>query len=209
MKVSKPRWLVTAIVAALALVGAMPSPACACSCVQASVRDHFERADAVFAGRLVSRDDGLVPGDKATLVFEVSTVYKGEVAARQEIVTNASGASCGLELTGEGPHLVFGNADEMEHEPAPAEGQYVSSLCGGSRPFDAAARAELAPLVKATEPAPLATATPGNATPASATPANRLPAGWWIAAAGLVVSVIAAAAALVWRRRTRLGLSRN
>ena len=38
--------------------------------------------------------------------FEVSRVYKDAVGRRQEILTAASGASCGLELSGPGPFLV-------------------------------------------------------------------------------------------------------
>lgn len=182
------RWIWT-VTLALVLVGTVSSPACACSCVQTTTRESFERADAVFAGTLVSRDE---QADKATLVFEVSDVYKGTVSARQEIVTHVSGATCGLELTGRGPHLVFGNAEGSDFEPSPDEGQYVGGLCGGSRPFDATARAELAGLgsqVKATKPV------------AAATPTDGTPVGWWIGGGGVALVAIAAVSALVWRRR--------
>lgn len=191
------RWfgtLAVAVVVALGLVGAVPAPACACSCIPASLGEHFERADVVFAGRLVSRDDR---ADEATLVYEVSTVYKGNVSARQEIVTHSSSASCGLELTGRGPHLVFGNEDDSEYEPTPREGQYVSGLCGGSRHFDAAARAELEPLGKATKPAAGSTGTETAAVGGTSV-------GWWIGATGggVAVAAIAVAGVLVWRRRS-------
>lgn len=190
---------------ALGLVAATPGPACACSCVGFSLPESFARADVVFAGELVSRDETF---DKATLVFEVSSVYKGEAAKRQEIVTHASGASCGLELTGPGPHLVFGNAGGSEFEPSPGEGQYVSSLCGGSQPLTDAIRAELRPVARATEPIPVKAGPvePAAERPnAAAAPADPGESGWISAAAGGGALLVAAAGVgggiIAWRRR--------
>lgn len=201
------RWIATlaaTLVVALGLVGAVPQPACACSCVGFSLQEHFENADVVFAGTLVSRDedDGLLrsTADKATLTFEVSAVYKGKVAARQEIVTHASGASCGLELTGPGPHLVFGNAGGPDYELEAGEGQYIGTLCSGSRPLDAAAQAELKPLAKAGKPA---AGTAGKPAAGTASPAGGTSTGWIGAGAAALVLIAAGTGLVWWRRRSR------
>jgi hypothetical protein len=198
---------------AAGLVGATQGPACACSCVQSDVSEHFKRADAVFTGNLVSRDGKLGGSGKATLVFEVASVYKGKVAARQEIVTHESGATCGLELTGPGKFLVFANADASDYEPEPAEGQYVGSLCGGSQPLDAAVEAELRPIARATKPVAAKPdseqpdSVPPDATKPDTVPTSSAeepaPAGWWLAAAagGTLALAGATGAGIAWRRR--------
>jgi hypothetical protein len=205
------RWagsLAVAVGVAAGLVGATPGPACACSCVPSSMRENFARADVVFAGKLVTRE---ATADKATLMFEVSSVYKGKVAVRQEVVTHASGATCGLELTGPGPHLVFGKAGASDFEPEPAEGQYVGSLCGGSRPFDEAARVDLRPLAQATEPVPGKAGTVERGTRETeagrvsvAAEGNGPGGGRWFAGGAAALAALVTAG-LAWRRsRTRL-----
>jgi hypothetical protein len=68
----------------------------------------LSRADAVFLGRLVSREvsGGSVSSDPALHVLAVTEVYKGSAHAEQGVVSAASGGSRGLELTGEGPLAV-------------------------------------------------------------------------------------------------------
>ncbi|MGR6966431.1 hypothetical protein ACU610_18390 [Geodermatophilus sp. URMC 61] len=138
------RWT-TGLLAALLLVlaGWVPaSPASACSCAAGTTVDALASADAVFSGRLVSReeDDGT-----ALHVFAVDTVYVGEVSARQGVVSAASGASCGLELSGAGPFLVF----------ATRQGDRLTAdLCGGTGPWTAPAAAEVQMLTGASPPEP-------------------------------------------------------
>jgi hypothetical protein len=124
---------------ALLVVGAA-SPASACSCAIGAASQRAEAdalladADAVFTGRLVGRQDPISflgasgSGDLATLTFAVSRVYKGDVAPRQQVRTAQSGASCGLELSGEGPFLLFAQRD------AASGGILLASLCGGATP---------------------------------------------------------------------------
>lgn len=121
--------------AALVVVGAA-SPASACSCAVGAAQDRvtadslFAGADAVFTGRLVDRRDPVSlagtssSADLATLTFAVTTVFKGQVAPRQEVRTAWSGASCGLEITGEGPFLLFTSRA--------GDGTLRASLCGGA-----------------------------------------------------------------------------
>lgn len=126
--------------AAVGVVASSPGPASACSCVPESVADSYDRADAVFLAELAGRseNDGLFgPGDRTTLSFHVSDVYKGKVRSNQEVVTASSGASCGLELRGEGTFAVFARNQPYDDgtDPEPGIGQLVGDLCGGSQPL--------------------------------------------------------------------------
>jgi hypothetical protein len=142
---------------ALGLVVA--APAAACSCADQTVQQYVERADAVFTGSLVSREEpgGAVvsSADPAVHVFAVDTVYKGTARESQEVLSPASGATCGLELTGEGPFVVFATRDaDLGGTPfaTPADHQYVSLLCDGSGPTTPELEAELTALAPPDRP---------------------------------------------------------
>jgi hypothetical protein len=108
---------------ALALAaGPAARPAHACSCAATTEAEAFARADVVFRGEVVGHD----PGDPSstatpTWTFAVSEVYKGEVAATQEVVSDSW--SCGLEIPERGVFLVFARDD----------GPLRADLCGGTR----------------------------------------------------------------------------
>ncbi|SNS86020.1 hypothetical protein SAMN06893096_10997 [Geodermatophilus pulveris] len=127
----------------LVLAGWVLAPAAsACGCTGGTSTELALRADAVFSGRLESRE---VAGDTALHVFRVGTVYTGRVAARQGVLSPASGASCGLELTGEGPFLVFATRED--------DG-LAAGLCGGTAPWTVEAAAEVQMLTGSGTPAP-------------------------------------------------------
>ncbi|MGY1682500.1 hypothetical protein [Geodermatophilus sp. SYSU D01176] len=143
------RWT-TGLLAALLLVlaGWVLAPAAsACSCTGGTASEHALRADAVFSGRLADRE---VVGGTALHVFAVDTVYAGRVSARQGVLSPASGASCGLELTGEGPFLVFAGREDD---------RLVADLCGGTAAWTPEAAAEVQMLTGATAPEPGAAGT--------------------------------------------------
>jgi hypothetical protein len=128
------RLLVTALLglgAGLAAVVAGAAPAHACSCKQLTDSEALAGSDAVFTGRLLDRKDApaaadgsMSSTDPATLTFAVDRVYKGDVLARQPVQTARMGASCGWELSGEGPYVVF----------ASRQGTVLRiSLCSGNR----------------------------------------------------------------------------
>jgi hypothetical protein len=121
--------------------------ASACSCTGGTAADHALRADAVFSGRLVDRE---VVGGTALHVFAVGTVYAGEVSARQGVLSPASGASCGLELAGEGPFLVFADREDD---------RLAAGLCGGTAAWTPEAAAEVQMLTGASAPEPGAAGT--------------------------------------------------
>lgn len=134
--------MVAVMAGGLLVMTAGPAAACSCAVVR-SEAERMARADAVFVGELVgSRVDPSASTPKTStmpdpapvvLTFQVSRVVKGAVSERQEIVTpGGGGASCGLELSGPGPFLVFAydSAGDMYRlEP----GQYASNLCSESR----------------------------------------------------------------------------
>jgi hypothetical protein len=140
-------------------------PASACGCVGGTTQEFFDRADAVFTARLVSREEPrgalLSSADPALHVFAVDTVFKGTAHERQGVLSPVSGASCGLELAGEGPFVVFATRSaDLGGTPFATldDDQYAAFLCGGTAPSTPALEADLAALA-----APSATRLPGTA----------------------------------------------
>ena len=168
--------------ALLVMIGPAADPAFACSCGVLSDEMAFEYADAVFIGDLVDYEpppnrDVMSSADPATWTFEVSEVYKGEVGAHQEVVSEVLGSSCGLELPREGEFLVF--ATEAGFEIAVGDGQYYAGLCGGTR---------------ATSAGPLAVdAAPSPSAPTEAAAESPSDGGTSPAIVVVVVAIIAAA----------------
>jgi hypothetical protein len=122
---------VAAALSAVTGVVLLATPAHACSCARASEAEYFRFADVVFTGTLIDRQEPpwrpvMSSGDPATLTFEVSRVHKGEAQRLQQVETAMSGGSCGLEIEGSGPFLVF-----ADHARGGAT--LTASLCGGTR----------------------------------------------------------------------------
>jgi hypothetical protein len=115
-------------------------PASACTCTKSTLKDSFNRADAVFLGSLESPDEAGADDDSGrTLhVFRVQTVYKGTAHREQGVVTPAAEADCGLQFGADGPFVVF--ASSSAHLGGGGEfteltdGQYAVSSCGGTAP---------------------------------------------------------------------------
>ncbi|MDP9427667.1 MAG: hypothetical protein M3Q47_01755 [Actinomycetota bacterium] len=154
-------------------------PASACSCTGGTTAEFAARVDAVFAGRLVSRE---VVGGTALHVFAVDTVYAGEVSARQGVLSPVSSASCGLELAGEGPFLVFATRQD---------GRLAAGLCGGTTGWTPEAAAELQVLTGVRPPDP---GTAGNDVPAG-------PSAAALEAGAAVLLAVAVVGGLLLRRR--------
>ena len=190
------------------LIGA--GPAYACSCTGTSVAEAYQRAEAVFTGRLESREarggrNGS-SGDTALHVFAVDRVFLGEVHQRQGVLSADSGASCGLELRGPGPFLVFAGSGTTGVGPAPRRGQLAADLCGGSAPVTPALVEEVSALS-----APAGVPIPTGAAPAAADGGRPLagaagtglgqPATSRLAAAGGAGAAALVLTALLLRRR--------
>lgn len=117
-------------------VGSAP-PAGACSCASPTDAEALAQADAAFTGSLVDEvadTEGAVfsSSDPERFVFEVETVFKGEVTSRQTVITPRGGESCGLEISGPGPYLVFA-FDDSELTSGADAGELYSHLCSGTR----------------------------------------------------------------------------
>lgn len=110
--------------------------AVACSCAMGTDAQSYDNADAVFTGRLVgeSESDGDHSGsDLKRYEFAVDEVYKGVVYTHQTVLSSWSGSSCGLELDGPGPFVVF--ATKGTGYPSDPSSKFLSStLCSGNRP---------------------------------------------------------------------------
>ena len=74
---------------------AVAGEAYACSCRPVDLERDLPTADGAMIGTVLERS---VRGGTATYLFRVEQVYKGDIENRLEVVTPASGASCGLEL---------------------------------------------------------------------------------------------------------------
>ena len=126
---------VLAVVSTATLIGVRSpaaSPAPACSCGDSDEMASYGSADVVFTGTVEQAPDRANDGASNRLVtwsFAVDGVYKGEALVRQDVLSAASSASCGIELSGEGPFLVFAKRDPG------SGGALVAGLCGGTRPI--------------------------------------------------------------------------
>jgi hypothetical protein len=89
--------------AALA-AGVAPERAEACSCAQLDLAWELTRADAIFVGTMLSRRverrrAGVSSSDDPAYTrFRVETLIKGDLESPLEVVSNAGGESCGLEV---------------------------------------------------------------------------------------------------------------
>jgi hypothetical protein len=179
--------------------------ASACSCVGGTTQRFFADADAVFTGRLVSREEPATvtsSADPALHVFAVDTVYKGTVHQSQGVLSPVSGATCGLELTGDGPFVVFAtrSADLGVGEfTRLAEDQYAAFLCGGTGPVTSEIEAELTTLTDVPDEPPAAPL-PGAAGVEQSASSGSLPA-----LAGIGAVVVLVAGTLLVLRRLRAG----
>lgn len=133
----------TALVGGLAF-GFVPvvgmSSAMACSCIASTEVENFKRADVVFKGTVTgATSSAATDGETSTVSpvhyeFAPSVLYKGEVANPQTVTTPQSGASCGVELSGAGPFLVF---TSLPADGDAESGALQMNMCGGTRPIDA------------------------------------------------------------------------
>jgi hypothetical protein len=130
------RALVVVAILALSLIGGI-EPAGACSCVGFTDAEAFARADVVFRGEVIGRAEptGMIrsSADPTTWTFRVHEVHKGTAIATQEVLSEWSGASCGLELPAAvGEVFVFATTEGSHLLPVRA-GELYAGLCDGTR----------------------------------------------------------------------------
>ncbi|MGQ0844662.1 MAG: hypothetical protein ACT4QF_11050 [Sporichthyaceae bacterium] len=206
--------LVAALAATLVpVLGA--GPAMACSCAGGSDRENYERADVVFKATLrrtiaPTAEQSRRFGTAAQEIFEFapSRVYKGEVDSPQRVSTAESGATCGLEISGEGPFLVFAYRKPFPGEreaDGPNSPNLRAGLCGGTRELGPKEKVPFGPGTPVkSEPDPDRAAPEAPATPKAAA---TVPAEVALPAVGVLLGLTVGAAA--WATRTHPGFSRR
>jgi len=134
--------LVVAVAVQIAVVVGGATPAGACSCKGVNDAEAFDHADAVFVGKVVGHEGPAVSGPPtdapAVWTFKVQDVFKGKVTRKQQVLSEALGASCGLEIPERGKILVFAYIDDFSDAYA-TRGQFNANLCGGTRELSAGA----------------------------------------------------------------------
>ena len=119
------RTVTALVVALLGLtwgVWAAPTPAFACSCASSDTADQISRADVIFSGSVVSDE---TRSTTRRYVFAVDRVFKGKASVTQVVETSSSSASCGVELSGPGPFVVYAQAGGGRTD-------LTTNLCGGT-----------------------------------------------------------------------------
>jgi hypothetical protein len=168
--------LLVVVLLALATLWVLPAPASACSCQPASDVEHAQGADVIFTGTVVDDQQG----EPRTLTFRVERVYKGRTTTTQIVSSAGTTASCGLDISGAGPFLVYAQQEQTG---------LAASLCGGTG---------LGPV-----PADLGQGRPPEADPSR--PGEGPATGAWIPVVGFVLAASAAGLvgwALIRRRPT-------
>ena len=178
--------------------------ACSCATTRGGDAGAFDRADAVFSGVLTEVRTPLVEhassSDPERFIFDVDRVYKGEVFARQSVVTAREGASCGLEVSpGVGAILVYARS-RTDGRVVADEGEVVADLCGGTRYF-----IDPVPASFGAGTLPRAGSSPIGVGPAGSAEAVSAPSGWsnttWLVVlVGGTLVVLLGARMLVRRR---------
>jgi hypothetical protein len=172
-------------VAAVGLILAPVTPACACSCVgETRPEELAEGAAIVFVGIVHDIDAPfqLLQGsaDPVTVRFDVTEVHKGDVPERISVVTARDGASCGYPFRAGGQYLVFAQLDGSGSTT-----HLTTGLCAGNRDL-------------ATEPDPF----PAGRAPSPAPPWSDSSVPIIVAGAAAVLGA-AAITLIIWRRRRR------
>lgn len=90
------------------LVPITAGPSWACSCVQASPREHARMADVIVAGHVEELTEG-AQIDVARLA--VTDVYKGPRTSAWTVETAAEGPACGYDFVEGRRYTVFGSLD--------------------------------------------------------------------------------------------------
>ncbi|HSP27235.1 MAG TPA: hypothetical protein VLN74_01715 [Ilumatobacteraceae bacterium] len=138
--------------------------------------------------------DNVVSTDPERFVFDVDQVFKGEAQTRQSVVTAREGASCGLEISGPGPFVVFARLDDDGITSGAMDGEVYSNSCSGTRPLADGAL----PTSFGTPSPPVTVGAAGEASspPASNVDGSSAPGLWIAGIAGVVVLGAGSAVAL-------------
>lgn len=186
------------------------APAQACSCAMLGPQQRLDAADAVFIGDVVARKgkgvwegpSGVFVGGTFTYTIAVDRVFKGDVAATQQVVASPDSPACGITLPDHGSVIIYGLAGG-DISPGGvgklAPDQYRTTLCSGSK------KATQAPASygqgwppEGAAPAP---GTPGSGADDGAAPASGSQLPVVVAVAAVLALAAGVGGALAVRRR--------
>ena len=170
----------------------------ACKCVvPGSPAEEMEKFDAVFAGAVTSVrhsfDPNVTPykpGDRTTVGFDVSTVWKGDVHERMYITTPPTGGSCGFAFSEGDQYIVYASTNTA------GDGGYQASICSRTALLRQA-QADLDALGEGRAPRA------GTAGPQPEEPEGTLATGVWVGLLATAVTVILLGGLLGYARRRR------
>ena len=191
-------WALGAVTVGVVALGNGQSAA-ACECAVIPDDQRIANADAIFTGRLIDVITPSEMADPARFVFAVDEVFKGDVFAQQSIVTASSGASCGLEISGPGPFVVFARAESDGITAGAVKGEFYSGLCSGTGPL--ASGVLPANFGLGSPPRPGTSPIENNGGPPNGS-GRMSPAIWIAIAAGVVVAVTVGGLAARGRSRS-------
>ncbi len=188
---------VALVISALCFLGSVGS-AYACKCaVPGSPSEELEKSDAVFAGTVVSIDHSFdprvtpyKPGDRTTVGFDVSMVWKGAVHERTYITTPPTGGSCGLAFSEGEPYIVYASAG------ASGDAGYQASTCSRTALLQHA-QADLEALGEGRSPRA------GTAGSQPEEPERSPAAGVWVGLLATAVLVLGSGGILAYASRRR------
>jgi len=170
----------------------------ACKCVvPGSPAEELEKFDAVFAGEITSVSHSFdpnvtpyKPGDRTTVGFDVSTVWKGDVHERMYITTPPTGGSCGFAFSEGEPYIVYASLN------ASGDAGYQASICSRTALLRQA-QADLDALGEGRAPRV------GTAGPQPEQPEGSSATGVWVGLLATAVTVLLLGGNLAYARRRR------
>lgn len=170
----------------------------ACKCVvPGSPTEELEKFDAVFAGRVISVQHSFdpnvtpyKPGDRTTVGFDVTTVWKGTVHDRTYITTPPTGGSCGFAFSEGEPYVVYASGS------ASGDDGYQASICSRTAHLQQA-QADLEALGEGRAPQV------GTSSPEPRQPEGSLAAGVWVGLLATAVVVLGSGGILAYASRRR------
>lgn len=116
MRISNQTALYICFALFFVLFTSAPSTAYACSCVELpSVKEEYERSAAVFAGKVLEvKERQQINGQRTkSVLFDVTTTWKGVSESQVFITTGFDGGDCGYEFKQGKEYIVYASQSSM------------------------------------------------------------------------------------------------
>jgi hypothetical protein len=191
-----PRSHLVAVVAALAVLFALPQTCFACSCIAPPPpTEAAADAVAVFQGEVIRVEQvrGATGAEHRRVTLRVSKVWKGTITAETIVYTGSGDANCGIAFQQGTEYVIYANASNGTDFWGTPANSLVTGLCDRTRPVAEAAD-DLAALGPGQPPTPSLPNT-GTGTIDAATSSQVIPVKL------LIGGGILAFLAIIWRSR--------